>query len=271
MVSHFTDIPMESARTEFVQKQSELYSQLHQTLMEQFPGVRDGEQHLNFLTTGRVLPYQDYDPGYLYDDSEESVLPQTMENMFDLVDIIPDGGSIVFDPYRALRLQETYSHLVELLQAAPSSLKQAEQQEVRAYLLETVTDMGSNSNTSMPRLTLYHLYKNSYYQTVFEVDELIESQRKILFDWQFTEWYEQNLNILNNRKREALTRWKVFANKEEVEEKLDSLKLTDHSQEIYSAEVLLMTNRRASRFKDQKIYYLVKFYPDTWYMGLKNE
>ena len=218
-----------------------------------------------------MLTYNDFDPGYLYDESEESVLPQTMENMFDLVDIIPDGGSIVFNPHRSPRLQQTYSQLVDMLQVAPSSLSQTEQQQIRAYLQETVADMGSSSNVTMPRLSLYHLYKNTYYTTVFEVDSLIESQRQSLFDWEFTQWYEKNLNIFNNRKQEALTRWKIFANKEEVEEKLNSLKLTDHSQEIYDAQVLLVTNRRKSRFKDEKIYYLVKFHPDTWYMRLKNE
>jgi hypothetical protein len=270
-MSLFTDIPIQTATTKYVMKQSDLYHQLRQTLSEHFPRVSDGEQHLTFLTTGQILAYEDYDPGYLYDESEESVLPQSMENMFDLVDIIPDGGSIVFNPHRAPRLQTTYSQLLEMLQVAPSSLSPTEQQEIRAYLQEIVTDVGSSSNESLPRLSLYHLYKNSYYMTVFEVDNLIETQRQTLFDWEFTQWYEQNLNILNNRKQEALSRWKIFTNKDEVEEKLDSLKLTDHSQEISNAQVLLVTKRRESRFHDEKIYYLVKFYPDTWYMRLKND
>ena len=254
-----------------MKKQSDLYNQLRQTLTEHFAGVRDGENWLTFLSSGQILKYKDFDPGYLYDESEESVLPQSMENMFDLVDIIPDGGSIVFNPHRAPRLQQTYSTLVEMLQVAPSTLSPTQQQDIRTYLQEIVTDMGSSSNSSLPRLSLYHLYKNSYYMTVFEVDNLIETQRQKLFDWEFTQWYEQNLNILNNRKQEALTRWKIFANKDEVEEKLELLKLTDHSQEIYDAQVLLVTNRRESRFHDEKIYYLVKFYPDTWYLRLKNE
>ena len=254
-----------------MKRQSDLYSQLHQTITEQFPGVTDGTQHLSFLTTGRLLNYKDYDPGYLYDESEESILPRTMENMFDLVDIIPDGSSIVFNPYRAPRLHETYIKLVEQLKAAPSSLTKTEQREIRSYLLQSVTDMGSSTNDPMPRLSLYHLYKNTYYTTVLEVDSLIELQRRILFDWEFAAWYEQNLNILNNRKQEALTRWKLFADKEAVEERLNSLKLMDHSQEIYDAKVLLITNHRESRFKDEKMYYLVTFYPDIWYRRLMNE
>jgi hypothetical protein len=270
-VTLFGDIPIQSAITEFVIKQSDLYHQLHQTLSEHFPGVRDSKQHLTFLTSGKVLPYEDFDPGYLYDESEESVLPQTMENMFDLVDVIPNGGSIVFNPYEAPRLQETYSELVNMLQVAPSSLSPDKQREIRSYLLEMVKDIGSSSNVSIPRLSVYLLYKNTYYMTVLEIDELVESQRQRLFDWEFMQWYEHNLHILNNRKQEALTKWKIFANKEDVEEKLDLLKLTDHSQEIYNAKVLLVTNRRKSRFKDEKVYYLVRLYPENWYKKLQNK
>ena len=224
-----------------------------------------------FFSSGRVLSYEEFDPGYQYDDSEESILPQTMENMFDLVDVIPNGGSIVFNPNRAQRLQETYSELVNMLHVAPSSLKQTEQQEIRDYLLETVADIGSSTNDSMPRLSRYLLYKNAYYATVFEVDDLIESQQEKLFDWQFTQWLQRNLNVLVGRKQEALTKWKLFAEKDEVEEKLSLLELSDYSQDIYDAHVLIVINRRESRFKDENIFYLVKFYPDTWYKGLKNQ
>ena len=266
----YPDIPVASATSEFVRKQSEVYHQLHRTLTEHFPGVQDGNEYLTFLTTGKVLSYDDFNPGYLYDESEESVLPQTMENMFDLVDVIPDGGSIVFNPYRAPRLQNTYSELVEMLQVAPSSLNVTEQQEIRTYLLQTVNDLGSLSSIPMPRLSLYLLYKNFYYMTVLEIDDTIESQRQKRFDWEFPQWYERNMKILDNKKEEALTRWKMFADKDEVEERLDALELTDYSQDINTARAVLLTNRRESRFKDEKVYYLVKLYPDTWYRVLKN-
>ena len=66
-------------------------------------------------------------------------------------------------------------------------------------------------------------------------------------------------------------KWKMFADKEQVEEKLSLLQLTDYSQDIYDAKVMLVTNQRESRFKDEKLYYLVKYYPSTWYKGLKNQ
>ena len=262
---------MQSAIAEFVHKQSDLYEQLHKTVSEHFPGVQEGTEHLMFLTSGKVLSYEDFDPGYLYDESEESVLPQTMENMFDLVDIIPDGQSIVFNPRKAQRLQKTYSELLEMLHVSPSSLTETEQQEIRAYLLETVQDLGSSTNTLMPRLSLYLLYKNTYYMTVLEIDEMIDMQKQILFEWEFMQWYKRNMNILNSRKQEALTRWKMFADKEGVEERLSSLKLTDYSQDINAVRVLLLTDHRESRFKDEKSYYLITLIPDTWYKELQNK
>lgn len=223
-----------------------------------------------FFTSGSVLAYNDFNPGYLYDGSEESILPQTMENMFDLVDTVPDGSSIVFNPNEAQRLKKIYSELVEMLQVAPSTLSRDEQQAIRQYLQEPVTNIDSISNESLPRLSLYLQYKNAYYMTVFEIEDMIEHQRKTLFDWEFTRWMEDNSMHLEQKKDNALTKWEIFAERKEVEEKLGTLKLEDHSQDINAARALLLANQRKSRFKDEKEYFLIKLYPDTWYKGLKN-
>jgi hypothetical protein len=267
-VTLFGDIPIQSAITEFVIKQSDLYHQLHQTLSEHFPGVRDSKQHLTFLTSGKVLPYEDFDPGYLYDESEESVLPQTMENMFDLVDVIPNGGSIVFNPYEAPRLQETYSELVGVLQTARSSLSPEEQSRTRQFFQQNIEDPGTR--TVLPRLSLYLLYKNAYYMTKMKVDDLVDEKRRGLLGWEFTQWYERNIHRLQMDVNDAYMKWEMYAGKTEVEEKLDSLNLEDHSVEVNIARALLLASHRMSRFKDEKEYYLVRLYPDTWYMELKN-
>ena len=197
------------------------------------------------------------------------MLPQTMENMFDLVDIIPDGGSIVFNPYRALRLQETYSHLVELLQAAPSQLAPEEQIKTRQYFQENIQDPGSRE--TLPRLSLYLLYKNTYYMIKMEVDDLIEAKRRGLLGWEFTQWYERNIHTLQAKVNDAYMKWELYADKTEVEQRLDMLNLEDRTQEINTAKVVLLATQRTSRFKDEKMYYLVKFYPDYWYKDLKNQ
>ena len=264
----FLDISHTSARTDIVRRWTDIYQQLHKTISEHFPGVEDGNEYLMFFTTGKALSYDDFNPGYLYDGSEESVLPQTMENMFDLVDVIPDGGSIVFNPYRAPRLQNTYSELVDMLRVAPSSISPEEQQSTRRYFQDIIQDPGSGEK--LPRLSLYLLYKNTYYMTKFEVENLIDSHRKRLLGWEFTQWYERNIHQLQMKINDAYVKWEMYADKTEVEERLESLNLEDHSQEINSARALLLTSQRMSRFKDEKQYYLVKFYPDTWYKALKN-
>ena len=197
------------------------------------------------------------------------MLPQTMENMFDLVDIIPDGGSIVFNPHRSPRLQQTYSQLVEMLQVAPSSLSPEQQTSVRRYFQETIHDP-SNGQT-LPRLSLYLLYKNNYHKTKMEVEDLIESKRRGLLGWEFTQWYERNIHTLQMKMNDAYMKWEMYADKADVENRLDTLNLEDHSQEIRIAQALLLASQRMSRFKDEKQYYLVKLYPDTWYKDLKNQ
>ena len=253
---------------EFGRRLSDIYNQLHMSVAEHFPRVRDGEQHLTFLTTGKTLSYEDFDPGYLYDESEESVLPQTMENMFDLVDIIPDGGSIVFNPHRSPRLQQTYSQLVEMLQVVPSSYSEEERINIRKYFQEPTQDP-SNGQT-LPRLSLYLLYKDTYYKTKMEVEDLIESKRRGLLGWEFTQWYERHIHTLQMKISDAYTKWEMYADKGAVEENLENLNLEDHSQKISIVQALLLASHRTSRFKDEKQYHLVKLYPDTWYKVLKN-
>ena len=215
-----------------------------------------------------MLSYSDFDPGYLYDGSEETILPQTMENMFDMVDLVPNGGSIVFNPHDAGRLRETYGELVEQLQVTPTSLSLDEQRSMRLYLQQRVSNPGSDS--SLPRLSLYLLYKNTYYMTKIEVENTIDSQRRQLPSWEFNQWYERNIHTLQMRINDAYIKWEMYADKTEVENKLSTLNLEDHSQDINVAHVLLLANQRKSRFKDEKEYYLVKLFPDTWYKGLKN-
>jgi hypothetical protein len=270
MQSHimlFGDIPL-GFSGDFQQRRLDIYNLLHRTVTEQFPRVKDGVQHLTFFTSGKELSYEDFDPGYLYDESEESVLPQTMENMFDLVDVIPNGGSIVFNPYEAPRLQETYSELVGVLQTARSSLSPEEQSRTRQFFQQNIEDPGTR--TVLPRLSLYLLYKNAYYMTKMKVDDLVDEKRRGLLGWEFTQWYERNIHRLQMDVNDAYMKWEMYAGKTEVEEKLDSLNLEDHSVEVNIARALLLASHRMSRFKDEKEYYLVRLYPDTWYMELKN-
>ncbi len=263
------DIPTGNSTRDIELTYADIYNQLHKSVSEHFPRVRDGQQHITFLTTGKSLAYEDYDPGYLYDESEESVLPQSMENMFDLVDIIPDGGSIVFNPHRVPRLQPTYSQLLEMLQVAPSSLSPEQHIKMQQFFQEGIRD--PSSGQTLPRLSLYLLYKNTYYRTRMEVDDLIESKRLGILEWEFTQWYERNIHTLQMKINDAYTKWEMYANKAEVEEKLVNLNLEDHSQEIQEAQAFILVSQRTSRFKDEKQYYLVKFYPDTWYKQLKNQ
>ena len=263
------DLPVASVVPDFRTRYLDIYNQLRKSVTEHFPGVVDGTQHLSFLTTGRLLNYEDYDPGYLYDESEESILPRTMENMFDLVDIIPDGSSIVFNPYRAPRLHETYSQLVELLHNAPSSLTLEERIRTRAFLQEGIRDPGSGQ--VLPRLSLYLLYKNTYYMTKMEADDLVDTQREKLPGWDFTEWHERNIHSLQMKIDDAYTKWEMYADKREVEEQLKLFGLDDHAQEVNNVKAQMLANHRMSRFKDEKEYYLVKLYPNYWYKDLKNQ
>jgi len=87
------------------------------------------------MGTAKPLFIEDFDPGKLFDGSEKSLLPRTMENMFSLVDIIPNSLPLL---QGTRPLYETYKTLVYTLTLLKRNVAASYVQNATLYLKELV-------------------------------------------------------------------------------------------------------------------------------------
>ncbi len=249
--------------------QMELFDQLR-LHMSSSTSVLDDNLVL-VTASGKILKYEDYYPGRNFDGGEDTIPPHVMESMFDLVDIIPDGSSVVADDHTRDSLSMTYKYLQEELMEAPPDGDHDSLTEARSHLQELVTDIAGKTNRTLPRLSLYLLYKNSYYQKKLDVENQIEYQQRRLPGLRFSQWYERNGAILENEVKHAYYEWDVYGSKNETEAWLEVLNLQDHSKPLNEARSLLFATTRTSRYKDEKLYFPIEFYPNYWFDILRNK
>ena len=227
------------------------------------------EQHLALLGTARLLGYDDYYPGRDFDGSEETIPPVILENMFSLVDVIPDASSLVAD-IEEEPLAEVYKSLVHGLQVKGDDTDPVQMQEAREYLQAVVDDAGGLNAVPLPRLSLYLQYKSRYYLKKLEVETLIEAQRKRLFGRQFSDWYDRQAQLLQSGIEDAMMKWNVFGDKDAVEKNISKLNLEDFSEPLDEARSLLLATRKRSKTREDAFYYPVEFVPSQWFELLQN-
>lgn len=262
------DIPPETVATYYAPTQMELFDQLHLHLSTSMSV--DKESLVLVSATGKLLRYEDYYPGRDFDGGEDTIPPRIMENMFDLVDFVPDGSSIITSDHNRGSLSMAYEFLLGELMVAPPDVDHDTLTEARTYLQELVTDIASPSNDSIPRLSLYLMYKNKYYQKKLEIEDQIDYQRRRLPGLRFSQWYERNGIILENEVKHAYYEWDVYGSKNDTEAWLDILNLQDHSKPLSEARSLLFATTRVSKYRDEKMYFPVEFFPSHWFYLLRN-
>ena len=263
------DISLDAVSAHYAPLHLQLFNQLHASILES--GTNDDSHIVVLLGYGKTLKYGDYYPGRFYDGGEQSIPPNIMENMFDLVNIIPNAESLVMMLTDSHHLSETYEYLVNELKVSQPETPQDTLDSARDYLQAQVSDIGDIANEPMPRLSLYLMYKNRYYQKKLEVENQIEYQRnRLSLINTFSEWYDRNGQILEAEVDDAYIKWEMFGYKRDVEEWLDVLNLQDYSESLDEARALLFTTRMISKFKDEKVYYPVEFNPDQWFELLGN-
>ena len=264
------DISTDVATMHYLPLHLELYKQLHESATEHMDLVANGLQHVVFLAAGKILRYEDYYPGRQFDGGEDTIPPRVMEDMFSLVDVIPNAESIVAKEDESRSLSETYEFLVNGLKVESAEIPEDILMEARNYLQENVIDIGDPDATSIPRLSLYLQYKNKYYTKRLEVDTRVDYQREKLIGSEFSKWHERYGHILQDQVKDDYIKWEMYGNKTEIEKRLSVLNLQDHSQTLEEARAILKATRKTSTLRDEQLYYPVQFDPHYWFSLLKN-
>ena len=248
----------------------ELHHQLHTNIAENIAPLASGCQHLVLFTVGQILHLDDYTPGRYFDGSVRTVRPRAMENMFNLVDIIPEATSIVGSTHHGRSLAKTYESLVEQLQVSYDDMDPITLTEARSFLQEKVEDLGGELTGPTPRLMLYFHYKKQYHRVKLEVEVSKEKQQKRLSSISYITWLERNAFTLDGLVNDSYTKWEVFGSRTDVERRLTKLNLQDRSEPLENARALLEAARRRSKYHHEQSFYPVKFIPENWYKLLDN-
>ena len=256
----------------------DLYEKLYSSVADETEGFASGKQHLALLTSGRLLDYNEFNPGRDFDGGEDTVPQDVMERFFKLTDVIPDSGSVVTDLDESHSLSETYEYLVRQLRVSPVDVQPSDLQDARTYLQEKVEDLGNKGETSVsiPRLSLYLKYKNNYYRKKLDVENKIDSKRRILTGYHFSGWYDRYASVLNAEIDDAYMEWDLYGNKAEVTKWLKVLKLVDDSspldfaESLEEAQALLIATKTRSKYREDSVYRPVQILPSHWFKVLKN-
>ena len=247
-----------------------LYHQLQTNIVENVAPLASGHQHLALFTIGQVLHVDSYTPGRYFDGSVRTIRPRAMENMFNLIDIIPEATSIVSNVHHGRSLAKTYESLVEQLQISYDDMDPVSLTEARNFLQEKVEDLGGELTGLQPRLMLYLHYKKQYHHLKLEVEISKEKQQKRLSSRSYITWLERNAFTLDGLVNDSYTKWEVFGSRTEVEKRLTKLNLQDRSEPLENARALLEATRRRSKYRQEHSFYPVKFIPENWYKLLDN-
>ncbi len=251
---------------------------MYSTVAEEYNELSLSEQHLSLLTTGKTLLYNDYNPGRDFDGSLITIPEDVLENIFKLVDIIPNGNLTVTDLRNVQSLSETYEFLVRQLRVIPLNITQDDMREAREYLQEKVEDLGNDNQSKMqPRLSLYIKYKTKYYEKKLNVENQIDAQKTFLAGYHFSDWYDKHSLLLNGQVEDTYIQWVMFGFKNEVEKWLKLLQLQntesspiDFSESLEEAKALLIATKERSKFKEDSMYRPAKLLPDYWFKVLEN-
>lgn len=256
-----------------------LYEQLYSSVADDTEDLGSGAQSLSLLASGRLLDYDNYNPGRSFDGGVDSIPQKVMERFFKLTDVIPDTTSLVTDFHDDTSLSETYEYLISHMLVTPFDVRPNDLEDARIFLQEKVEDLGSEeeSDRLIPRLSVYLKYKNIYYRKKLDIENLIDSKKRILTGFHYTEWYERHASVLNTEVDDAFLEWDLYGNKVEVEKWLKVLRLQgeetsqlDDSELLDEARALLVATKTRSRYKGDVVYRPIQILHTHWFRALKN-
>ena len=220
-------------------------------------------RHVVLLKTAKPLLFDDFNPGKLFDGSENSILPRTMENMFNMVDILPMSLPLL---QGTRPLYKTYQNLLNKMMPVKNRVSARDVQDATNYLRELVVDpAGLEKANRIPRLNLYLQYKNRYNSKNLEVRREMDLQHRKLGNEDYSDWYASAGVLLESERDSIYMQWVALGDKQGVEKKLELLDLQDHTKPLNDIKAIIQASKNSSEMQDDQTYLPVQFLPDNWY------
>ena len=180
----------------------DIYRSLHESIKEHVVGCDSGEVHVELLTTGKPLKYDDFNPGRRkHLTFFESSLPLfVVENALPLVDkIFPTDTAIKPAPvnlseskkdYNFDSLSSTFSYILTHLMVMPKNFSDATVLRAKYYLQELVPN---------PERVLLNTsyYRSLYLEESSKRDSQIDTNRLKLTQQMFEEWGQRKTSSVD--------------------------------------------------------------------------
>lgn len=258
------DISQKVLQNHFMPLQQDLYSKLHHLISNSDSDVSTGHKHVVLMKTAKPLFFEDFDPGKLFDGSEKTISPRTMENMFNLVDMVPGSLPFLQD---TRPLSKTYHTLVNKLVPIRSHVAKHNIMNAIGYLKELVMDVEnmSSNNSQIMRLILYNRFKLSYLGKALNVEKEIELRHSTLSPAAYSDWYSSEGVLLEGEKDGIYQMWESLGDKSGVEKMLQLLDLKDHLMPLNNVKAIFEASKKPSLLHDDKYYLPIEFLPRNWF------
>eukprot|EP00731_Ephydatia_muelleri_P014354 Em0008g74a len=262
VITPIGDISQDVLIKYFIPLQEDLYKRIHLHISNSISDILTGGKHVVLMGTAKPLFFEDFELGKLFDGSEKSMLPKTMENMFRLVDIIPSSLPLM---QGTRPLYEMYKALVYNLTLIKRNMAPSDVQNATLYLKELVNDLDQpRTAAQIPRLSLYLQYKDRYSSKALDVKQEMEIQRGKLSHEEYSVWYASKGVLLESERDGLYMKWETLGDKSGVEKRLALLDLQDHDKPLNDLKAILEASKKPSVLYDDGQYMPVQFVPTNW-------
>ena len=264
---------------------ADIYRDLHDAIKNQVIGCDSGGKHVELLSLGKPLKYDDFYPGKRklpLTINQLGTLPiSVVENALPLVDrIFPTGATTVSqtgakarNDYNFDSLSSTFSYILRHMMVKPKNFTSEDVLKAKYYLQELVPNSEQvliKDAKSLPRLLLYDYYRSHYLEVSGQRDSQIDKNRMKLTQPMFETWGQKELPTLMSDVDAAYMKWQVLGYKTEVENQLQYFDVDRQEDKLMKTRALFRSAEKSSERDPHVTIYPFTFIPDDWYQILKS-
>ena len=264
---------------------ADIYRNLHGVIKDHVIGCDSGGKHVELLSLGKPLKYDDFYPGKRKPPlmiNQLGTLPvSVVENAIPLVDrIFPTDTTIdsqndikAQGVYNFDSLSSAFSYILRHMMVKPKNFTSEDVLKAKYYLQELVPNSEQVLNTnapSLPRLLLYDYYRSHYLEVSGQRDSQIDKNRLKLTQSMFETWGQKELPSLMSDVDAAYMKWQVLGYKTEVENQLQYFDVDRQEDKLMKTRALFRSAEKSSERDPHVTIYPFTFIPDDWYQVLKS-
>ena len=142
----------------------------------------------------------------------------------------------------------------------------------RAYMQEEVEnpELVFGNVPALPRFLLYNYYKSNYLHMKYSRDRAIVDSRSEMSLYNFEDWGQKELSIMDSDLRAAFQKWQLFGYKYEVDRYLHFIDIDSSEEDRHLRRLARYLSMGVRSVKNVHLtIYPFVLEPENWYQKLK--